>query len=58
VLVEHGADVGAKDYESRTPFQLASVERHKVTAKLLLEYGAKGALYVIPSSTSSLCLPW
>jgi ankyrin repeat protein len=59
VLLKRGANLGAKDYEGRTPFQLASVMGYKVTVKLLSEYGAKGVLYTtIPSSTSSLCLPW
>ena len=58
VLLEHGANVGAKDYEGRTPFQLASVKGYKATVKLLSEYGAKGAQYMIPCSTSSLCLLW
>jgi ankyrin repeat protein len=58
VLLKRGANSGAKDYEDRTPFQLASVNGYKVTVKLLSEYGAKGVLYTIPSSTSSLCLPW
>jgi ankyrin repeat protein len=56
VLLKHGATVDAKDNEGRTPFHHASVGGHKATVKLLLEYGAKKG--VIPSSTSSLCLPW
>ena len=62
VLLKRGADAVAKDYEGRTPFRLASVQihkqGHKLTVKLLSEYGGKGVLYTIPSSTSSLCLPW
>jgi len=59
VLLERGANAGAKDYEGRTAFQLASKVEHEATVKLLLEYGgAKGVLYMIPSSSSSLCLPW
>jgi ankyrin repeat protein len=55
VLLERGANVSAENCKGRTPFQLASVGGHKATVKLLSEYGAKG---MIPSSTSSLCLPW
>jgi ankyrin repeat protein len=55
VLLKCGANAGAKDYEGGTPLQIASVEGNQATLKLLSEYGAKG---VIPSSTSSLCLPW
>jgi ankyrin repeat protein len=59
VLLKRGANVGSKDYEGRTPFQLASVGGHKATVKLLSEYGARGVqYYMIPTSTSSLCLPW
>ena len=58
VLLEHGANAGAKDYEGRTPFQLASMEKREVTVKLLSKYGATGMPYLIPNSTSSLCLPW
>jgi ankyrin repeat protein len=61
VLLERGANVGAKDYEGRTPFQLASVEGREATVKLLsnYDYGAMGVVpYSIPTSTSSLCLPW
>jgi ankyrin repeat protein len=64
VLLERGANAGAKDYEGRTSFQLASVKGVRVkgreaTVRLLSEYyGTKDVLYMIPSSTSSLCLPW
>jgi len=62
VLLEHGANVGAKDNEGRTSIQLAFAEGpwegHYTAVKLLSEYGAKGAVYMIPTSTSSLCLPW
>jgi len=58
VLLKHGANAGAKNYKGKTPFQRASASGHKATVKLLSEYGAKDVLYMIPSSTSSLCLPW
>jgi len=63
VLLERGADAGAKDYEGITSFQLALAERQYVAMKLLSmsEYGAKSkgaVVYMIPTSTSSLCLPW
>jgi len=29
VLLEHGANVGAKDNKGRTPFQIASAKRFK-----------------------------
>ena len=53
VLLKRGANAGAKDFEGRTPLQLASVMERKTTVELLLEYG-----HMIPTSTSSLCLPW
>ena len=57
-LLKYGANACAKDYEGITPFQLASVEGDMATLKLLSEYGAKGVpCYMIPTSTSSLCLP-
>jgi ankyrin repeat protein len=43
----HHLNAGAKGYEGRIPFQLASMEGHKATVKLLLEYGAKGVLYIL-----------
>ena len=60
VLLKRGADVGAKDHEGRTAFWLALVGRYKAVLKVLSEYGDRGimVLYTIPTSTSSLCLPW
>jgi ankyrin repeat protein len=58
MMLKRGANVGAKDYGGRTPFQLASVMGNYATMKLLSEYGGKDVLYMIPDSTSSLCLPW
>jgi len=57
VLLKRGANAGARDYEGRTSFQLASAKGHKAIVKLLSEYDPKGVLYMIPTSTSSLCLP-
>ena len=58
MLLKRGVNASAKDYEGRTAFQLASVGGHTATLKLLSEYSAKDVFYMIPTSTSSLCLPW
>ena len=34
-LLKRGVNAGAKDYEDRTSFQLASVNGHEATMKLL-----------------------
>jgi ankyrin repeat protein len=50
VLLEHGADICAKDGEGRTPFQIASAkgddgdEESEEVMKLLSEDGTKGVL--------------
>ena len=58
MLLKCGANASTKDYEGRTPSHLALGNGHEKTAKLLSDYGAKDVVYMIPSSTSSLCLPW
>ncbi len=41
VLLEHGANVGAKDWQGRTPLQIASERGYDEIMKLLSEHGAK-----------------
>ena len=41
LLIEHGAEVEAKDSRGRTPLQLASAEGRDSMVDLLLEYGTK-----------------
>ena len=41
LLLEHGANVEAKDDVGRTAFQVASAKGHEEVAKLLSEHGAK-----------------
>ena len=40
MLLEHGANVGAKDNEGETAFQMASAVGYDEMMKLLLEHGA------------------
>jgi ankyrin repeat protein len=41
LLLENGADVGAKDHEGRTLLEVSLPERRDEVAKLLVEYGPK-----------------
>ena len=41
VLLEHSANVGAKDWQGRTPLQIASEKGYDEIMKLLSEHGAK-----------------
>jgi ankyrin repeat protein len=42
LLIEHGADVDAKDSSGRTPLQIASHIGRDEMVKLLSQYDAKG----------------
>jgi len=41
VLLEHGANVDAKDHQGRTPFQIASASGYNNIIKLLSDRGTK-----------------
>lgn len=41
VLLEHGADCGARDAESMTPLARAIIENHENVADMLLSHGAQ-----------------
>ncbi|XP_023676863.2 uncharacterized protein [Paramormyrops kingsleyae] len=53
LLVQHGADVAARDYKQRTPLQLAANRGRSEAAHVLLELGADAG---VQDSDGQLCI--